>query len=150
MRVRSVPTASHPHHPHLHTPAQGLKVVTAGNLVRAEIKKGAASERSRALRRIVEAGGLVPDEIMLPLVAEGLPSGSDSSGDSDGGYILDGFPRTAAQARTLDAMLAARGLGPIQRAVNIVLADWVRTYACACLRLSRPDPLSGLWLPRVR
>jgi adenylate kinase len=107
-------------------------VVTAGDLVRAEIKKGAASERSQALRRIVEAGGLVPDEIMLPLVAEGLPSGTDTS-DSDGGYILDGFPRTATQARMLDAMLAARGLGPIQRAVNIVLADWVRTYVRAPL-----------------
>lgn len=100
--------------------------MTAGDLVRAEIKKGDASERAQALRRIVEEGGLVPDEIMVPLVAEGLPSPSSSSDSSNHGYIVDGFPRTASQAQTLDAMMADRGLGPIQRAVNIMLEDWVR------------------------
>ncbi len=71
----------------------------------------------------MEDGRLVPDDIMVPLVAEGLPASSQGKG---GGYILDGFPRTVSQARALNAMLAARGLGPIQRAVNIELEDWVR------------------------
>lgn len=61
---------------------------------------------------------------MVPLVADGLPGGDNANAK---GYILDGFPRTVAQARALDAMLAVKGLGPIQRAMNIVLEDWVRT-----------------------
>lgn len=151
-------------------------MVTAGDLVRAEIKRGGSDERygqawtlvgrgisfsntcdcsfllpfphhpftrmarSRALRQMVQEGQLVPDEIMVPLVAAGLPgvdsaSGSSSSSGSKG-YILDGFPRTVAQARALDAMLAAKGLGTTQRAMNIVLADWVREQA-------------WIWLPKV-
>lgn len=100
------------------------------------------SNRSQALRRIVDEGGLVPDEIMVPLVADGLPAAAaaaasggtnSNSNSSSKGYILDGFPRTVAQARALDAMLAAKGLGPIQRAVNIELADWV-SLSCRAMQ----------------
>jgi adenylate kinase len=56
------------------------------------------------IKPIYEAGGLVPDELTTPLVEEWL-----SQNDADRGFALDGFPRTLAQAESLDAMLVAGG-----------------------------------------
>ncbi len=52
----------------------------------------------------MSAGALVPDEIIVSIIAERL-----DSKDCEGGYLLDGFPRTIAQAEALDTMLAAKG-----------------------------------------
>jgi adenylate kinase len=56
-------------------------------------------------RRYMEAGGLVPDEVVIGLVAERV-----ARPDARDGFVLDGFPRTAAQAEALDHLLAERGL----------------------------------------
>jgi adenylate kinase len=56
------------------------------------------------VRRYVESGSLVPDAIVVEIVAKRL-----GQADAAGGAILDGFPRTVSQAVVLDEMLAARG-----------------------------------------
>jgi len=56
-------------------------------------------------REIMERGDLVPDEVVVGIVAERI-----AQDDARGGFILDGFPRTVAQAEAFDAMLAKLGL----------------------------------------
>src|SRR2546422_3324004 len=55
-------------------------------------------------KRYMEQGLLVPDDVVIGIVAERL-----DAADCQGGFLLDGFPRTVAQAKALDALLARRG-----------------------------------------
>ena len=56
------------------------------------------------MKEIVDRGDLVPDDLMIELIRECL-----SDDGTAGGFVLDGFPRTLAQAEALDTMLAALG-----------------------------------------
>jgi adenylate kinase len=82
--------------------ALGLPHVSTGELFRAMLKSD--SKLGREVRGHVESGGLVPDEIVVAMVKERL-----GREDAASGVILDGFPRTVAQAEALDAMLAKAG-----------------------------------------
>jgi len=62
-------------------------------------------------KRHMDAGGLVPDDVVIGLVAERL-----ARPDAKVGFVLDGFPRTVAQAGALDRMLGEQGL-PLDRVV---------------------------------
>jgi adenylate kinase len=64
----------------------------------------AGTEVGLRARAVMERGGLVSDEIILGVVRERL-----AKPDARAGFLLDGFPRTVAQARALDAMVAERG-----------------------------------------
>jgi adenylate kinase len=80
----------------------GLPHVSTGDLFRTALREG--NELGRQVRRYVEKGALVPDQVTIRVVEERL-----SREDAADGAILDGFPRTRPQAEALDRLLAAAG-----------------------------------------
>jgi adenylate kinase len=75
--------------------------LSTGNMLREAV--AADTEMGRRAKAIMEAGRLVPDEVMNQLVAERL-----AQPDAARGFVLDGFPRTLAQAEALDDLLEQR------------------------------------------
>jgi adenylate kinase len=80
----------------------GIVQLSTGDMLRAAVASG--SEIGKQAKAIMEAGELVPDSVMIKLIRE-----RNSRTDCDNGFILDGFPRTRAQAEALDAMLSETG-----------------------------------------
>lgn len=80
----------------------GLAKLSTGDMLRAAVASG--SELGLMAKDIMARGALVPDEIMINLIRERI-----RESDCANGFILDGFPRTEAQAEALDVMLAAEG-----------------------------------------
>ena len=80
----------------------GVAHISTGDLLRAAVK--AQSELGVAAKKYMDAGELVPDQLVIDLVKERL-----AADDAQKGFILDGFPRNTTQAVTLDTELAARG-----------------------------------------
>jgi len=80
----------------------GIPHVATGDILRAEIAKESAL--GRELEPIIASGALVPDDLILRIIEARL-----SEPDAASGALLDGFPRTVAQAKALDAMLEHRG-----------------------------------------
>lgn len=93
----------------------GLVQLSTGDLLRGAVARG--TEAGRAARKVMDAGGLVSDEIVLAVLGERL----DQPDVSDG-VILDGFPRTEAQAEALDGVLAQRGM-KVGAAVALTVDD---------------------------
>jgi adenylate kinase len=83
--------------------------ISTGDILRQHVKDG--TELGKRVGPIMERGALVPDDLMVELIRDRL--GRD---DAQGGFILDGFPRTQPQAEALDAMLAE-----IEHPLSIVL-----------------------------
>lgn len=71
-----------------------IPMISTGNILRAEVK--AATDLGKKAQQIMEHGGLVPDDIIINLVKKRL-----QENDCNNGYLLDGFPRTIAQAEAL-------------------------------------------------
>ncbi len=80
----------------------GLNHISTGDVLRAEIKKG--SELGKTAASYIDQGQLIPDDLMVSILA----SVYDSFGDHKG-VIFDGFPRTIPQAEALKKMLDERG-----------------------------------------
>ena len=80
----------------------GFAHISTGDLLRAAIKAG--TKLGKKAKGYMDAGQLVPDELVVDLVKERL-----EADDAQKGFILDGFPRNTAQAVTLDSELAAMG-----------------------------------------
>ncbi len=89
--------------------------ISTGDIFRANIKGG--TELGKKAKGYMDAGQLVPDELVCDLVVDRI--GQD---DAKNGYVLDGFPRTIPQAEALDAALAAKGEN-VDYAVNIDVPD---------------------------
>src|SRR3546814_1834691 len=81
---------------------RGMVQLSTGDMLRAAVKAG--TEVGLKAKAVMDAGELVSDEIVSAIIGERL----DQLG-TDVGLIFDGYPRTAAQAEALDALLAARG-----------------------------------------
>jgi adenylate kinase len=81
---------------------RGMVQLSTGDMLRAA--KNAGTPVGLQARPIMEAGGLVPDEIVSGIIGERL-----DMPDTLSGVIFDGYPRTAAQAEQLDTLLTARG-----------------------------------------
>ncbi len=89
--------------------------VSTGDMLREQIRKGTALGEEAA--EYIKDGNLVPDELILNMVKVRL-----TQSDTTGGYVLDGFPRSAAQAEALDGFLEKRKEG-IKAAVLLILDD---------------------------
>ncbi len=80
----------------------GINHISTGDVLRAEIKNG--TELGKTAKGYIDNGQLIPDELMIDILASVLDSFKDSKG-----VIFDGFPRTIAQAEALKKMLQERG-----------------------------------------
>ena len=87
----------------------GIAHISTGDLLRAAVKSG--SELGVQAKKYMDAGELVPDQLVIDLVKERL--GAD---DAQKGFILDGFPRNTVQAVTLDSEL-----GALERSIDAAL-----------------------------
>jgi adenylate kinase len=108
----------------------GIPHIATGDMLRTAMEEG--TELGQQVKPIVESGQLVPDDLMIDLIRERL-----SRPDAEAGFILDGFPRTPAQADALDARLDEIG-----RALSIVFEFQVPD-GIATERLLRRCELEG-------
>jgi len=88
-----------------------IPTISTGNIIRESMKTG--TEMGLKAKSFVDAGKLVPDDVVIGIIKERL-----SKSDCANGFILDGFPRTIPQAEALDNM----GI-KIDRAISIEVAD---------------------------
>jgi adenylate kinase len=80
-----------------------LKHLSTGDMLRAEIAAG--TELGKKMSSIMSKGELVPDEVVIEMIAAKIDSTKNVAG-----FLFDGFPRTVAQTETLEKMLNARGM----------------------------------------
>ncbi len=123
----------------------GFLQLATGDMLREAIKSGSAL--GEQVKSIMSEGGLAPDDVVIKLIEEKISQGA-------AGYVLDGFPRTPAQAEALEQFLAKRG-----EAVTAVIAlDVPESYivervtgrfSCASCgvgyhRMYRPTAVAGV------
>lgn len=93
----------------------GILHLSTGDMLRAAVAAG--TDVGKKVKAIMEAGDLVPDEIVIGIIADRL-----GEPDAGKGFILDGFPRTLGQAEALDRVLADKGI-TLDRVVELAVDD---------------------------
>ncbi|KAI1388609.1 adenylate kinase cytosolic [Hypoxylon trugodes] len=90
--------------------------LATGDMLRSQVAK--KTTLGREAKKIMDAGGLVSDDIVIGMIKEEL----ENNKECKGGFILDGFPRTVAQAESLDKMLTDKNQ-KLQHAVELQIDD---------------------------
>ncbi|MEO5371035.1 MAG: adenylate kinase [Magnetococcus sp. DMHC-1] len=93
----------------------GIPQLSTGDMLRAAVKAG--TEVGKKAKAAMESGGLVPDEVVVGIIAD-----RTQEADCKKGFLLDGFPRTVPQAEALDKMLTARKQ-TIDHVIDIAVED---------------------------
>jgi adenylate kinase len=93
----------------------GVPAISTGDMLRDAVRRG--TPLGRRAQAIMEAGELVPDEVVIGLVRErtALP-------DAENGFLLDGFPRTIEQAKALDRILEGNGAS-VDGVINLLVPE---------------------------
>jgi adenylate kinase len=105
--------------------AYGIPQISTGDILRASVAAG--TQLGLEAKRYMDAGDLVPDEVVIGLVKARL-----AEPDAEKGFILDGFPRTTAQAEALDAELVT-----LARAIDSAIAITVDSEVIVARLTSR-------------
>ena len=92
-----------------------LMHVSTGELLRSEIRSG--SELGKMAAELIDKGNFVPDEVVEGMIASKYDQNKDVCG-----FLLDGYPRTVAQAQDLDRMLAKRG-EEVTAVISLMIPD---------------------------
>ncbi len=95
----------------------GLPALSSGDILREEVKAG--SDVGKRARQYMDAGKLVPDDVITAVMLAGIAARTDAGA----GFVLDGFPRTVGQAEALSAGLEQAGRGPIDLVLNFDMPD---------------------------
>ncbi len=95
----------------------GIPQLSTGDMLRAAVKAG--TPVGLKAKEIMASGGLVPDEVVVGIIADRI-----SEPDCARGFILDGFPRTLPQAAALDALLKSKSL-KLDRVVELKVDDTI-------------------------
>jgi adenylate kinase len=101
----------------------GIVQLSTGDMLRAAIASG--SDLGMKVKGIMDSGALVPDDVIIQMISERI-----EQPDCAKGFILDGFPRTTAQAEALDSMLAEKGL-KLDRVIEMAVDAEVLTHRIA-------------------
>jgi adenylate kinase len=96
---------------------QGIPQISTGDILRAAVANG--TELGKQAGPLMAAGKLVPDELVIGIVAERL-----KENDCQKGFLLDGFPRTIPQAQSLEVVLEKMGKA-IEHVVSLEVPDEV-------------------------
>jgi adenylate kinase len=93
----------------------GVPAISTGDMLRDAVRRG--TPLGRRAQAIMESGELVPDDVVIGLVAERI-----ASADAANGFLLDGFPRTIEQAEALARILEGNGLA-LDGVINLLVPE---------------------------